>query len=436
MSMMVQNNLARLNPDGSLDSGFWLAGVDGWVMAAAVDGWGKTCLGGWFNNYRYPPILFPPQLTPRNSVLRLNGNGTLDLTFDPGFGADNWINTLVLGLDRSVYVGGYFTLFHITARGGIAKLNPDGSVNTTFNPLGVNTGPGGGWVSALALQPDQHLLIGGFFNNVNGINQHNLARLKPNGDLDTDFQGWTDLEVLVLTRQLDGKILVGGKFTLVNGTARNYLVRLNADGSLDTNFSPNINNEVWAIRPQPDGKILIGGLFNSVNGGARPGIARLLSSGALDPDFNPGSGTNGPVAAIDIQRDGRILIGGLFAALQRHQPQRDRAVEPRRVAQSRILTRGPGLSVRPRHLPLPGIRTIVAQENSKVLIGGPFDQYNGIFPIFFTARLNGQTPPAFTSAVAGTAELGRALQPCLSGHRRADAEVPGYRRSAPRGYFL
>ena len=158
------------NPDGSLDSGFWLAGVDGWVMAAAVDGWGKTCLGGWFNNYRYPPILFPPQLTPRNSVLRLIRQRVSGSDLRPGsLGRTTGSTPWFLGPDRSLYLGGYFTLFHITARGGIAKLNPDGSVNTTFNPLGVNTGPGGGSVSALALQPDQHLLLGGFFNNVNGI---------------------------------------------------------------------------------------------------------------------------------------------------------------------------------------------------------------------------------------------------------------------------
>jgi uncharacterized delta-60 repeat protein len=401
---VIPNNLARLNPDGSLDCGFWPAAVDGWVMGAAVDDWGKTYLGGWFNNYLITLIIPPPKIS-RNSIVRLNGNGTLDSTFDPGFGADNWINTLVLGPDRSVYVGGYFTLIHVTARGGIAKLNPDGSVNTTFNPLGVNTGPGGGWVSALALQPDQHLLIGGFFNNVNGINQHNLARLKPNGDLDTDFKGWTDLEVFVLTRQSDGKILVGGKFTQVNGTARNYLVRLNTDGSLDGNFSPNINNEVWAIRLQADGKILIGGLFNSVNGGARPGIARLLSSGALDPDFNPGSGTDGPVAAIDIQRDGRIVIGGLFATyngINRSGIARlnsDGSLNP-------DFDPGTGAGGTVPFFTFPAVRTIVAQENSKVLIGGPFDQYNGS-PRYFTARLNGQSPPAFTSPAAGTAELGK-----------------------------
>jgi uncharacterized delta-60 repeat protein len=396
-----QENIARLNPDGTVDSGFSLANVNGWVMAAAVDDWGKNYLGGWFSVYTNTN---PPGFVVRNSVVRLNMDGSLDGTFDPGQGADNWVNTLVLDTDRSVYLGGIFTAINTVPRGGIAKLNPDGSLNGTFNLLGVNPGAGDS-ISALVLQPDQKILAGGKFNVMNVFPRKNLARLNAAGAVDTGFIADTDSDVFVLALQNDGKILAGGKFTLVNGTPRTYLARLNPDGSPDVSFNPNLNNEVWAIRIQADGKILIGGIFTTIDGVARSGIARLLPNGVLDTGFNPGTGTNGPVSAIATQRDGRILIGGLFTTLNS-------------INRNGIARLNPDGSLNPDFDPgtgaggtnppftLPWIRTILPQYNSRILIGGLFDQYDGSTRSY-VGRLNGHSATAFFGQPPITAELGK-----------------------------
>ena len=96
--------------------------------------------------------------------------------------------------------------------------------------------------------------------------------------------------------QPDGKILIGGDFTTLspNGGAavtRNYIARLNPDGTLDTNFNPNANGSVYALAVQADGKVLAGGQFTSLslNGGAavtRDHIARLETDGRLDQTLN------------------------------------------------------------------------------------------------------------------------------------------------------
>ena len=72
--------------------------------------------------------------------------------------------------------------------------------------------------------------------------------------------------IRVVVVQPDGKILIGGDFTTLspNGGAavtRNHIARLNPDGTLDTAFNPNANNVVFAIAVQADGKILAGGDF-------------------------------------------------------------------------------------------------------------------------------------------------------------------------------
>src|SRR5947209_6706449 len=84
--------------------------------------------------------------------------------------------------------------------------------------------------------------------------------------------------VYVVVVQPDGKILIGGTFTTVLGVARNNIARLNPDGTLDTAFNPNANSYVGSIAVQADGKILAGGTFNgasSIGGQPRNHIARL-----------------------------------------------------------------------------------------------------------------------------------------------------------------
>src|SRR5207248_4876919 len=104
--------------------------------------------------------------------------------------------------------------------------------------------------------------------------------------------------VLAVVVQPDGKILLGGNFTTLspNGGAavtRNRIARLNPDGTLDTNFNPNANLDVNTIAVQADGKILVGGFFTSMGGQTWNHIARLNANGTLDTSFNPNA--NGAV---------------------------------------------------------------------------------------------------------------------------------------------
>src|SRR5262249_54010406 len=100
--------------------------------------------------------------------------------------------------------------------------------------------------------------------------------------------------VRVVVRQPDGKILIGGDFTSLppdGGVAvtSNRMARLNPDGTLDTAFNPNANSLVLSLVLQADGKILAGGAFTTIAGQTRNRIARLNPDGTLDTGFNPGA---------------------------------------------------------------------------------------------------------------------------------------------------
>jgi uncharacterized delta-60 repeat protein len=164
------------------------------------------------------------------------------------------------------------------------------------------------------------VLIGGDFESYNGTPRSGIARLNADGSLDTTFNpgtGPSDFPaVLSVTVQSDGKVLIGGFFTSYNGTPRNYVARLNADGTLDPTFNPGTGADepVYSVAVQSDGKVLIGGDFTSYNGTSRSRIARLNGDGTLDTTFNPGTGATRAVYSVALQKDGKVLVGGDFSS--------------------------------------------------------------------------------------------------------------------------
>ena len=141
---------------------------------------------------------------------------------------------------------GYFRNYNGQPRGGIAGLNADGSLNNSFTNVTAMAGwPG--MVYSLAAQSDGKILIGGDFNGVGGKYRGGFARLNPNGSLDTSFKGGVDGIVRSVAVQADGKILLGGDFGQCNGFACTSLARLNPDSSLDTAFKPAVVNGASAM---------------------------------------------------------------------------------------------------------------------------------------------------------------------------------------------
>ena len=248
--------------------------------------------------------------------------GSVDTTFTTSVGANGFVQTVVLQPDGRLVVGGDFTLFNNVARGRLARINSDGSLDTSFLLSG---GGANGVVSTLSLQPDGRFIVGGSFTNLNSTNRSRIARLNSDGAIDSSFNpgAGADNPVLasaVYTAGVDaGKVLIGGSFATFNGTPRNFLARLNSDGSLDTSFviGNGANGNVHALTILSDGKVLVGGDFTDINGAPRTaGLARLNRDGSVDSSFNPtGPGANGSVRVIRVQSDGRLLVGGLFTAV-------------------------------------------------------------------------------------------------------------------------
>ncbi len=259
----ARSHLGRLNPDGSLDSAY-NPGVNNIVVDLVLQPDGKLLVGGGFTMLGGGGT----GTTMRNSLGRLNANGTLDTTFDPDVlgnsGLNGVVNALALQPDGKILVAGSFTSLAGAPRSNLGRLNADGSIDATFDPF-----VSGGEVDTVAVQADGKIVVGGFFTSLGAPFEHPfIGRLNANGTIDSTFNASLDsngfsVNVLKLGIQADGKILVGGNFRNANSQERNDLARFNANGSLDTSFDPGVSNIVYAFAFQPDGKILVGGSFPS-----------------------------------------------------------------------------------------------------------------------------------------------------------------------------
>jgi uncharacterized delta-60 repeat protein len=296
--------LARLFSNGTLDATFFPtgSGVSGTVLALAVQTDGSIVIGGDFTSING---------TARNRIARLNSNGTADGSFLPTNSIDGSVLALAVQTNNAVIIGGSFAQGPFPSWN--ARLNADGSTDTSFSSI-----PNGA-VYAIAIQTDGKIVIGGAFTTVDGANRYRIARLNPDGSLDNTFQnGMTGASsnVRCIQIQTDGKILIGGDFTTVNGAYRNYVARLNSDGSIDAGFtsSPGANGSIYAVAEQPDNSVVIGGNFTSYNEVSLSRVARLYADGTRDTTFT-NFGINETIQALAIQSDGGILIGGLFTTI-------------------------------------------------------------------------------------------------------------------------
>ncbi len=302
-------HLARLNQDGTVDLNFNTgAGLNAGVNAVAVQGDGRVVAGGYFS--------FANGVS-RNAIARFNADGSLDTAFDPGVGANKTVFAVTLQADGKALIGGLFTVVNTTARNYIARLNLDGTVDATFNPgTGANDS-----VRAIAVQPDGRIIIAGEFTSVAGTTRNRLARLNANGTLDASFNpaGLLDGAVHAVLIDATGGIVVGGSFTSAGGSSRSYLARFTASGVLDAAFNAagGPDDFVSTLSRQADGRLIVGGGFTSVSGLTRQHLARLNADGSVDATINFGTGANDAVLASLVQfYDGRVVVGGAFTAFE------------------------------------------------------------------------------------------------------------------------
>lgn len=204
--------------------------------------------------------------------------------------------------------------------------------------------------------------------------------LSPNVEDCNTISGGFNGEVNVIRRQSTGKYIIAGSFTSYQGNSLTFpnICRLNEDYTIDNSFTPPTFPEIiYNLEVDGDDKIYIGGY--SIVGGKQY-LHRLNQNGVLDTLYMNGIGFNGPVTAIKLQSDGKLLVAGIFTTFS--------TIAGGTITANRLIrlnlagekdtsfngvvqgfTNSPGFVVP---------RTIDLQSDGKIIVGGDFNKYNNI----------------------------------------------------------
>jgi uncharacterized delta-60 repeat protein len=320
----ARERIARINADGSLDGSF-VARADSDVSAIALRADERIVIGGNFTQVNNQPRL---------RLAGINEDGTTDEDFNVNTVISSSVNDVAISADGRILAG---TGSALLPKGRLYQFSPEGINNAAFDVVVSSYGR----VADMAQQANGKIIVGGFFDYVNRVARPSLARLNFNGSLDTtfvpSFPNQTSVpNINAVAVQADGKVLVGAG----NFAAANYrgILRLNDDGSLDTSFQTVFaeSSSVTDIIIQPNGKILVGGDLR-ISGGSFA-LARLNDNGSLDESFAPVRllGFSGSLYKLLLEPSGKVRSRRTFFARQRSFPQQSRARQFKRHARRRF----------------------------------------------------------------------------------------------------
>lgn len=398
----ARTRVALLNSDGTIDTGFNYTDVSEDIFAVNVTPSGDILVG------RAAVDRFG--IGRNSALLKIDTQGSVDPNFSPVFGINGAVYRTRIQPDGKIIAVGGFLHANGEQRVNIARFNPNGTLDTGFNPMVFTTLPSNDF-GPVALQPDGKILIGTVRLNADGtpdstfsttasgrdINVQpdgkiiyggsSLVRTNSDGSIDTSFSVVTDSLIYKSLTQPDGKILVCGRFTLINGILRGSIARLNSNGSLDSSFNPpgGANQYVYNIDLQPDGKIILAGGFTALNfDSTKKFVGRLNPDGSLDTTFN--GAPNFSVAGLKILSDGKIMIGGNFTAVngtpQNYYARLNSDGSLDAAFNTGIGANGP-------------VWEFDQQANGEILIGGVFSQINGRSAVGLARLSNAPARTAF-----------------------------------------
>jgi uncharacterized delta-60 repeat protein len=171
--------------------------------------------------------------------------------------------------------------------------------------------PGGVWSATSMLQDahiqsDGRIILTGHFTTFGNTNARGIVRLEPNGTVDNTFNaGGSGMQWTTVTETATsfptveniepapaGKFIVTGNFEAINGTAAPGIARLNADGSVDTSLVAPVNRDkrsrvASAFKGQPDGSFLLSGPYTFAGESTSRSLIRLVDPSAPTPTPTP-----------------------------------------------------------------------------------------------------------------------------------------------------
>jgi uncharacterized delta-60 repeat protein len=260
----------RLEPDGRRDTQFHgQAAYNADVRAITIQPDGGILVGGSFTKVA---------TMEHHALIRLDSNDQIDSSFSTSTAGSAVVLSIAPQPDGKVIAAGVFKNFGNASETHLVQLDPDGTVDAKFNDAAYADEN----IRQVLPQKDGRILACGYSSDTNGTPSSYITRLNPDGSPDAGFHFaskpgdafWS------MALQPDGKIIIGGYYEIgnqINNMLQPILVRLNPDGSPDKSFQAGnmAGGCIWSVVVQPDGKILAAGDIISYGSAPCGRIVRL-----------------------------------------------------------------------------------------------------------------------------------------------------------------
>lgn len=366
-------------------------------------------------------------------VFHSKGRMSLDFTPEAGISMPSGVLTMAAQKDDKILIGGIFSFGQTAHWQNVARLNANGTLDTTF---AGNPGPDRP-VHQMAILPDGRAIIAGLFTSVDGLSRTGIARifldppmspsfvkhpistntvegrnvrlsaavagtepfvfqwLRGNEIIPNATNSW--LEVKDITKAEEGIYWIEAKNRLgsaMSDQATVSLIPATRDvARLDIGYArgEGANRSIYGQAVLPNGRRAIVGDFSAFDGKLRPGLAVLNKDGTLDDSFRPTLTSGVSPQCVVAGADGKLIVGAdtsmanpAITGIYRFQP--DGALDTNFTA----------------NIPRSIISAILVQTDGKIVVGGRITSVNSI-PRQSVARLNedGSIDPTFDATGTG-----------------------------------
>ena len=365
----TSNKIIRLNNDGSVDNTFVTGiGLNDVVLSIALQSDGKIVIAGCFTNYNNNNV---------NCIVRLNPDGSIDASFNIGSGFDSYINKIIIQPDGKILVAGKFTSYNGVFAKGITRILNNGQIDTSFISEIAFNNSDADEILTIELQPDGRILYGGRCI-------HPFKRLNTNGSIDDAFNPPPMIfPTAIVYKTSTNEIIIGGVSYSSDWSQQIIIRSFNIIGGAPFNgsdyFTPihTFNGFINSMKIDTAGKLIVGGSFTNLNGAYFASrIVRFNIDGSIDSSFNNngapwsvGVGFNKVVNVFFIQSDEKILVGGRF----------DDYINTNCNRIIRMETNGNVNNIFGSNIGFNEKVNVISNTlNNKILVGGDFTKYNGV----------------------------------------------------------
>ena len=399
----VNTFLTRLNPDGTVDSEFHPQAIGqhvqsgfGYYAVAEVEAVslqpdGKIWIAGWFVSYNG---------TSRTNLARLNADGALDLSFDPGEGPDGRVAKVYPQPNNRAILLGDFAAISGFPRPNVARVFTDGTTigAIRFREATMTVGEvqGSADISVLRYGDARDSMEVSYVAHIRRPGVENPQTLL-GGSLQF---GAAETEKIIAVPLGENSIAEDDRTIEISLAVRSDLPRPSPliitvmddekPGSLDFSFSVDSTSAAYSdwtrgTTIQTDGLVLMAGTFKSKDGQEVTGIVRFRDNGELDSDFRPTLETDAFVNEIAIQPDGMIIVaystnsGTTLVRLYRGGARDYNFIPTTRIS---------------------GVMAIVVQSDGRILVGG-YDNYGVQTARLVSLNPDGSTDSSFNPALSG-----------------------------------